>query len=187
MLAPSLHPARGLRAALLASAFAAVAFTLPGCGSSDDHDHGASGHGGEVLPGDPSFVRDPALDVENVSATGTRKSHHMGESCTTCHQAKGPGRGRFTLAGTLYEANGVRVTGGKVSLRAAPNGPDLHVIEVDEFGNFYTTRDVGLDKASLFVAVEALDGSKRAAMPFPTLSGACNHCHTGSRGVRLAP
>jgi hypothetical protein len=187
MLATSLHPVRGLRTALFASALMAIG--VAGCGSSDthDHDHGASGHDGEVLPGDPSFVRDPALDVENVSATGSRKSHHMGESCTTCHQAKGPGRGRFTLAGTLYDANGVRVTGGKVSLRAAPNGPDLHVIEVDELGNFYTTRDVGLDKASLFVAVEALDGSKRAAMPFPTLSGACNHCHTGSRGVKLAP
>ena len=162
-----------------------AALAALGCGSSDDH--GASTPPAEVLPGDPNFVRDPALDVENVSSTGSTKSHHMGESCTTCHQAKGPGKGRFTLAGTLHDANGVRVTGGRVTLSAAPGGQALHTIEVDALGNFYTTRDVGLDKASLFVAVEAADGSKRAPMPFPTLSGACNHCHTGSRGVKLAP
>jgi hypothetical protein len=157
-----------------------------GCGSGDDRVHDRE-HSADVLPGDPTFVRDPALDVENVSAPGGTKSHHMGDSCTTCHQAKGPGKGRFTLAGTLYAANGARATGGKVTLRAAPGGPALHTIDVDAFGNFYTTRDVGLDKASLFVAVEGEDGTKGASMPFPTLSGACNHCHTGSRGVKLSP
>jgi len=172
---------------LVAAASVGVAAMLTlGCGSSDapaqDRDAAA-----EILPGDPRFVRDPALDVENVSAPGATKSHHMGDSCTTCHQAKGPGKGRFTLAGTLYAANGARAMGGKVTLRAAPGGPALHTIDVDAFGNFYTTRDVGLDTASLFVAVEAADGTKGASMPFPTLSGACNHCHTGSRGVKLSP
>ena len=172
-------PARATALALVLGAASGL-----GCGGQDNT---SSGTPTEVLPGDPSFVRDPALDVENVSAAGSTKSHHMGDSCTTCHQAKGPGKGRFTLAGTLYDANGVRVSGGKVTLSAAPGGQALHTIDVDAFGNFYTTRDVGLEKASLFVAVEAADGSKRAPMPFPTLSGACNHCHTGSRGVKLAP
>jgi len=178
------HHVQGFRLAV--AVVAAVASGALGCGSGVDHaqDRDAAM---EILPGDPRFVRDPALDVENVSAPGGTKSHHMGDSCTTCHQAKGPGKGRFTLAGTLYAANGARATGGKVTLRAAPGGPALHTIDVDAFGNFYTTRDVGLDKASLFVAVEAADGTKGASMPFPTLSGACNHCHTGSRGVKLSP
>lgn len=162
----------------------ALALSALGCGG---HDEATTNTPAEVLPGDPNFVRDPSLDVENVSAAGSTKSHHMGESCTSCHQAKGPGKGRFTLAGTLLDANGVRATGGKVTLSASPGGAALHVVDVDALGNFYTTRDVGLDTASLFVAVEGADGSKRAAMPFPTLSGACNHCHTGSRGVKLAP
>lgn len=170
------------RAAVFAHALACTAAL--GCGG---HDETASSTPAALLPGDPNFVRDPSLDIENVSAAGSAQSHHMGESCTTCHQAKGPGKGRFTLAGTLYDASGVRVNGGKVTLSSAPGGAPLHTIEVDALGNFFTTRDVGLDTGSLFVAVEHADGSKRATMPFPTLSGACNHCHTGTHGVRLAP
>ena len=140
------------------------------------------------LPGDPSYVRDAALDVTLESAAGSTKSHHVGESCMACHQAHGPGRGRFTVAGTLHDAAGKVVSGGTVTLSVpGSTGPAKKVVAVDALGNFYTTEDVGLDAGVLNVAVEGPEGAGHTAMPWPTLSGACNHCHTGSAGVRLAP
>jgi hypothetical protein len=140
------------------------------------------------LPGDPAFVRSPSLDVTVESAAGVTRSHHVGESCMACHQAHGPGRGRFTVAGTLHDANGKPVSAGTVSLSIPGSaGPAKKVLAVDALGNFYTTDDVGLDAGSLSVTVEGANGAGRTSMPWPTLSGACNHCHTGSFGVRLAP
>ncbi|MFM2152375.1 MAG: hypothetical protein RL199_810 [Pseudomonadota bacterium] len=140
------------------------------------------------LPGDPAFVRSASLDVPLESATGGTRSHHVGESCMACHQAHGPGRGRFTVAGTLRDAAGTPVTGGTVTLSVpGDTGPATKVVAVDALGNFYTTEDVGLDAGVRSVTVEGPDGAGRTAMPRPTLSGACNHCHTGSSGVRLAP
>ncbi|MFM2151936.1 MAG: hypothetical protein RL199_371 [Pseudomonadota bacterium] len=140
------------------------------------------------LPGDPSFVRDASLDVTLESTAGSARSHNVGESCMACHQAHGPGRGRFTVAGTLHDATGKPVSAGTVRLSVpGAAGPAKKVLAVDALGNFYTTEDVGLDAGVLTVTVEGADGLGRTAMPWPTLSGACNHCHTGSFGVRLAP
>jgi len=138
------------------------------------------------LPGDPAFVRDPRLDVTLESVANSARSHNVGASCMACHQAHGPGRGRFTAAGTLHDADGKPVSGGVVRF-AVPGagGPVKKELAVDALGNFYTTEDLGLDTGVLSVSVEAADGSGRKAMPWPTRSGACNHCHTGSAGVRL--
>jgi hypothetical protein len=140
------------------------------------------------FPGDPAFVRSASLDVTVESAAGGTLSHHVGESCMACHQAHGPGRGRFTVAGTLHDAAGKPVSAGSVSLSVpGATGPAKKVLAVAALGNFYTTEDVGLDAGVLTVTVEGADGAGRTAMPWPTLSGACNHCHTGSFGVRFAP
>ena len=152
-----------------------------GCASNDGTSTAAP------LPGDPTFVRDPALDVTVESAAGSTKSHRQGQSCMPCHQAHGPGPGRFTVAGTLHDSSGKPVTAGTLTLSAAPSGPALATVSVDALGNFYTTKDVGLDAKSLFVSVEGANGAGKTAMPFPTMSGACNHCHTGSAGVMLKP
>ncbi len=138
------------------------------------------------LPGDPSFVRDASLDVTLESTAGSARSHNVGASCMACHQAHGPGRGRFTAAGTLRDADGKPVSGGVVRFSIpGATGPARKELAVDALGNFYTTEDLGLDTGVLSVTVEAADGSGTKSMPWPTRSGACNHCHTGSAGVRL--
>lgn len=138
-------------------------------------------------PGDPTFVRDAALDVALESAAGSTRSHHVGDSCMACHQEHGPGRGRFTVAGTIHDASGRAVSAGSVSLTVPGSSGPPKRVAVDALGNFYTTEDVGLDASELTVTVEGANGAGRTAMPWPTLSGACNHCHTGAAGVRLAP
>ena len=39
----------------------------------------------EPFTGDPDYVRDPALDVELVSARGDARSHNVGQNCMQCH------------------------------------------------------------------------------------------------------
>ncbi|MFY0540770.1 cytochrome-c peroxidase [Nannocystis pusilla] len=70
--------------------------------------------------GDDAFVRDPALDVELVSAHGDAISHAAGDNCMRCHQENGPGPGRFTAAGTLHDEAGAPYPDGLVELRSAP-------------------------------------------------------------------
>ena len=111
----------------------------------------------------------------------------MGEPCMACHQERGPGRGRFTVAGSIHDATGKPISAGSVSLTIPGSSGAPRVVAVDALGNFYTTDDVGLDASELTVTVEGANGAGRTAMPWPTLSGACNHCHTGTSGVRLAP
>lgn len=148
------------------------------CGSPDDPD---------VTPGDQDFIRDPALDVENVSAHGTSRSHNVGMNCMNCHQERGPGRGRFTVAGTLRNRDGSPHPNGTVHLtRVDPNtlGEDpiedaVATVEADALGNFYSTQPLPLPEEPLYVVVERSDGGGRNFMPWSTLSAACNVCHVG--------
>ncbi|MBZ5715032.1 hypothetical protein [Nannocystis pusilla] len=141
----------------------------------------------EPFLGDDEFVRDPALDVELVSARGDDISHAVGDNCMRCHQENGPGPGRFTVAGTLHDADGAPAPDGLVELRTAPDGAgDLVLaIEVDARGNFYSTEPLAFPDTALFPTVYSGDGARKNHMPFPTSSGACNVCHAGGFGVRL--
>lgn len=171
-----------MRALLLVPLLAFVP-ALSGCGGEDPDDIEEE----EILPGDPRFERDPALNVANISAAGEARSHNMGLNCMGCHQTHGPGRGLFTAAGTLYGPNGAPLPGGgSIELRTGPQGGGelALALEVDANGNFFTTETLPFPDESLFPFVRAADGGT-AFMPFPTISGACNHCHTGSQRVRV--
>jgi hypothetical protein len=141
---------------------------LAGCGASDeDMDEPSDA---EILPGDPRFERDPALDVENISAAVEKRSHNMGQNCIGCHQPHGPGKGLFTTAGTVY----------------APSGTDLVLsVAIDGNGNFFTTEPLPFPDQALFFFVRSQDGEGTSEMPFPTISGACNLCHNEQRRILL--
>lgn len=138
------------------------------------------------LPGDPDYVRDPALDVDLQSEAGSTTSHHTGESCTHCHQAHSDAPGQFTASGSAYTADGAPATTGTIQLWApvVDGGALLLALPVDALGNFYTTVDLGLPDAPVQPLV--LDGSGVAVnqMPWPTESASCNQCHTP--GLRVA-
>lgn len=157
---------------------------LSGCGDASE-----TGSQGGVLPGDPRFERDPSLDVENVSKRGERRSHNVGLNCMGCHQEHGPGKGQFTVAGTLYGPDEAPHSNGSVELRTMPSGAgDLVIaLEGDAYGNFFTTEEVMFPNVELFVVVKSEDSAMSNSMPFPTSSGACNICHNEQRRVVLAP
>jgi hypothetical protein len=156
-----------------------------GCGASESDTKQAV-----PAPGDPAFVRDPKLDVENISKSGERKSHNVGRNCMECHQAKGPGKGRFRVAGSLFvESTRAPSEGGVLELRAGPK-PDAALVlrvEVDALGNFFSTEALPFPDQALFPSVKNADGSLVNAMPFPTISGACNQCHVRGNLVDLKP
>lgn len=141
----------------------------------------------EPFLGDDEFVRDPALDIELVSAHGDDRSHADGDNCMRCHQENGPGPGRFTAAGTVYDADGAPAPDSLVELRTAPDGMgDLVLaLEADARGNFYSTEPLPFPDTALFPTVYSDDGARKNHMPWPTRSGACNLCHAGGAVVRL--
>lgn len=141
----------------------------------------------EPFIGDPDYVRDPALDVALRSSHGDSISHNLGQNCMQCHQAHGPGRGRFSVAGTLHDADGMPLPDGTLELRSAPdgNGELVVSIEADALGNFYATDELPLAETPLFPTVYGADGVGKNFMPFPTRSGACNVCHVGSAVIRI--
>lgn len=150
----------------------------------------------EPLPGDPDFDRDPALDVELVSAHGDERSAGMVGNCMECHQPLGPGRGQFTVAGTVVDPEGRPVPDPIVELRRPAfdeegnerQGELVATIEGDRLGNFYSTQALPWPEESLVPWVYSNDRSMESHMPFGgTISGACNVCHVGSNPVDVEP
>jgi hypothetical protein len=143
-----------------------------------------------ILPGDPAFLRDPSLDVANLSAHDEQRSHNAGLNCMTCHQAFGPGKGRFSIGVTVFGPDGSIAPNPVLELyRARPTAgasPD-YVLPGDLRGNIYTTAAMPLPDTALFVVVRSRDGTLRNTMPFPTGSGACNVCHRTGFEVKLLP
>jgi hypothetical protein len=148
----------------------------------------AEGDLDELELGTPMFDRDARLDVANASAPGERRSHNTGENCVGCHQAYGPGRGQFTVAGSIANAEGDWLSNPIVELWSAPEdegGEIVLRIEGDERGNVFTTESLPFPERALFVSVRERDSNLRTKMPFPIINGSCNHCHAGNFRVKL--
>lgn len=167
-------------------AYASVALAA-GCGG-DTGGQSAT----DLLPGDPLFVRDSALDVNLSSARAGTLSHNVGQNCMHCHQAHGPGLGQFTAAGTLRNRDGsVHPNGSLVLTRTDPakdpgGGDVVLTVDADALGNFYTTAPLPVPQEALFALVRSSDGTTQNWMPFPTITTACNMCHVGSNVLSVA-
>ena len=118
-----------------------------------------------------------ACHEENISSTGSSKSHNKGQNCMQCHTASGEGEGCFNVAGTLYKADLQNAqNGGTVELYTAPNGQGTlkYTIAIDNKGNFYSTAKI--DYAGLYPKVTSPSGAS-IYMNSALSSGACNSCH----------
>jgi hypothetical protein len=74
-----------------------------------------------------------------------------------------------------------------VELRSAPNGQGnlVMAVDIDNYGNFFTTAELPFPDTSLFPYLKGPDGMMSAFMPFPTISGACNVCHLGAQRLHV--
>lgn len=142
--------------------------------------------------GEPCFAdyeRSPDLNQERVSAADAAISHNEGWNCQECHQAAGPGIGLFTAAGTIYMADRSLAPAG-TKVRLYEDGARQVVVEelvVDTRGNIYTTADLGLSTAKLFVSVFSEDEVLRNDMGSPKFNLSCNFCHDAASPADLNP
>lgn len=121
----------------------------------------------------------------NISATGSNRSHNMGQNCMNCHYGGGQGEGVFKVAGTVYnEAQTATFPNTTIKLYTGPDGTGTlkHVIYVDGKGNFYTTESIDFS-AALYPAV--INGANINYMGSSVSTGQCNSCHNGSSTDRI--
>lgn len=148
------------------------------CGKSEDKKT-------ECDVGQSCYVRETSLNVENIGTSDTGRSHNQGMNCMTCHQERGPGKGLFSVAGTIVNADGTSAKGAKIVVyKDEARTEEVLTVEVDKLGNFYTTEKAPFPADAYPVMVSA-DGSKRIQMPFSTASGACNMCHVGRQALKF--
>ena len=128
-------------------------------------------------------------NVSAISVNGGTKSHNNGTDCMTCHKksGKGAGAGWFVIAGSVYKPDQITANPNTtIHLYTAQNGGGVEVakIQVDAYGNFYTTD--GLDFGNgLYPAVEGASGAISYMNSF-TSTGDCNGCHvSGSQTGRV--
>ncbi|MET0284540.1 MAG: MbnP family copper-binding protein [Polyangiales bacterium] len=145
---------------------------------------------------DPTYQRPSVIDIENVSRAGEMRSHAPGDprygvNCMRCHQEHGPGYGKFSAAGTLFDASGKPALGSKVEVFTGDvvgygqfaNIVSRAILDVDGYGNFFTTAALPLDTNEVGARVLGAAGQPVLTMPFTQQTAACNNCHTG--GFRL--
>ncbi|MET0389928.1 MAG: MbnP family copper-binding protein [Polyangiales bacterium] len=108
----------------------------------------------------PDYERDPLLDVAAFSLRNGQDSHPEGDerygaNCMTCHGQFGPGKGRFSIAGTVVDdEGGVYAGGGFVQLGLGEgnrSGPTVHPI-ADKIRDFETLFEVPIDANGQFYA-----------------------------------
>ncbi len=146
----------------------------------------------EFEPGSPCFAdyeRTPDLDFEHASTATADVSHNVGRNCQSCHQANGPGLGIFTAAGTIYGPGGEVAPAGTVVALYEDRDRTILVDElpVDQLGNIYTTDDLGLDTAKLFVSVWTPDRAAHNDMGSSKYNLSCNFCHDSTFQVVIDP
>lgn len=190
-----------------------VTVLAPACGDDESRPAGPDEDAGlphadhadlmnNFVPGATSFERNPALNVENVSRHGDRRSHTRSKNCLTCHQENGPGRGIFTIAGSLSDEvlrpypnailrlflSAQAPGGGPVEFGGPVELSELAMeLELDANGNFYTTEALpeGFPDAPLYPQffseddrpLYKADGALHAIMGGGATVGGCNFCH----------
>lgn len=112
-----------------------------------------------------------------ISTYNSRESHMAGQNCMNCHEPGGSGEGWFTAAGTVYDSTKESTfPNATVKLYTGPNGTgDLElIIQVDGYGNFYTTENIDYGDG-LYTSVEGNANTKHMNARITT--GRCNSCH----------
>lgn len=114
---------------------------------------------------------------QKISVHNEKESHNMSINCMNCHKSGGSGEGIFNVAGTVYnDLKTGTYPNATIKLFSEPNGNGLlkYSVEVDGFGNFYTTENIDFG-GGLFPSVQGNASTKNMASSITT--GQCNSCH----------
>lgn len=114
---------------------------------------------------------------QKVSTHNEKESHNMGINCMNCHKSGGSGEGIFNIAGTVYnDLKTGTYANATVKLFTEPNETGLlkYTVQVDAFGNFYTTENIDFG-TGLYPSIEGNSSTTNMASSITT--GQCNSCH----------
>jgi hypothetical protein len=116
-------------------------------------------------------------DEQKVSVYNEKESHNMGINCMNCHKSGGSGEGIFNVAGTVYnDLKTGTYANATIKLFTEPNeaGVLKYTIQVDAFGNFFTTENIDFGNG-LYPSVKGNSSTKN--MVSSITNGQCSSCH----------
>lgn len=111
------------------------------------------------------------------STYNSQGSHNVGMDCKQCHYKGGEGEYDWEVAGTVYNETGTLTkpnTTIKLYTGFYGTGKLKYTIEVDAYGNFYTTKNIRFG-SGLFPSIVGDSITKHMSAPITT--GSCNSCH----------
>ncbi len=119
-----------------------------------------------------------------ISTYNSRESHKTGSDCGSCHR---PGQNEyvFSVAGSVYKADRqTPAPGATVYLYTQPQAQGELVLrlEVDRYGNFYTTEPLSRNIQELYPTVVGASGATHHMKTWAH-TGNCNSCHGSSQPV----
>lgn len=111
------------------------------------------------------------------STYNSQSSHNVGMDCKQCHYNGGEGDYNWEVAGSVYNENGTLTKPNstiKLYTGFHETGKLNHTIEVDAYGNFYTTKNIHFG-SGLYPSIIGDSITKHMVSPITT--GSCNSCH----------
>jgi hypothetical protein len=119
----------------------------------------------------------PKNNIENISHHNEKRSHWLGEQCTSCHIKGGQGTGWFAVSGSVYDSAHLLAypnTVMKLFTGPAETGLLIYELEGDSLGNFFTTDTIAFGNGLYPVVYGKFS---KISMGSHIKNGNCNGCH----------
>lgn len=112
----------------------------------------------------------------NISRHGEDESHYTGDNCMNCHYQAGPGKGWYSIAGSVF--GNYQNDDYTVRVFDALTQDTLALVEIDQLGNLFTTAPVNFNNG---ITVDIINSSDSVVKVMSTvvMNGQCNLCHDG--------
>ena len=127
-------------------------------------------------------VHDDAVDALGGETGGIDPGprHRAGQDCLACHDGRGPGKGVFSVAGTIYATRSGTAPLDKAQVTVQDTTGAKRVFMTNDVGNFYVTKDEWSPTFPLFVRLDS-NGKKKVMQTRIDLTAGCGFCHAGPR------
>jgi cytochrome c553 len=129
----------------------------------------------------PDPVHEKAVSALGDEAPGGPSAFHRpGQPCGTCHEAEGPAKSDFSVAGTIFDSPTTRigVEGARVELRDADGSmPPGNAAVTNCAGNFFVRRSDWSPRFPITVKVTKGEVSRTMESPIG-VTASCAACHS---------
>jgi hypothetical protein len=134
---------------------------------------------------DPQHTDEVNAQGGETNGVGPGPTHRPGQDCLACHAESGPGKGVFSIAGTVYATRGSGVPQQEVSVGLTDATGTSRTLTSNEAGNFYISVDQWspVFPVSVTLSAKGVDPTKQTQMQTVMgRNGSCAFCHYGADG-----